>query len=343
VWFKFLYEINSNQEKTMAGLSRTNLTASQKATLSGKAFAGKGRYGAMMELADTFGVSRPTVYSAGAEAEAVLAQHFQNAQSSVGVVPLNVDEAQIRRTIVALRCRAPNSLRAIEDLLPILYPGVKVSYGWIQKVCVEAEMRAGLFNALSDLSGIRAGALDEMFSQGDPVLAGVDLDSGYLFGLSLRDSRSADDWEEVLSIAKGQGLSLEVVVKDAAKGIEAGVNRVFPDAEQRDDAFHAGYEMGKVLRRLEKKAFGLIAQEQEFENKIEKTRRTGRGDRKKLASELGRVRRRCRLAIEMYDRFEQAVRQVEEAMEFVDLNDLELRDAETMRVQFLSDPGFDGR
>jgi hypothetical protein len=35
------------------------------------------------------------------------------------------------------------------------------------------------------------------------------------------------------------------VVKDAAKGIEAGVQEVFPAAEQRDDCFHVRYELNK--------------------------------------------------------------------------------------------------
>ena len=47
-----------------------------------------------------------------------------------------------------------------------------------------------------------------------------------------------------------QGLELSVVVKDAAKGIAAGVSEVFPRAEQRDDCFHVLYEMNKVRRRL---------------------------------------------------------------------------------------------
>ena len=47
---------------------------------------------------------------------------------------------------------------------------------------VEAEGRAARLNAQSSLDGVQAGALDEMFSQGEPVLAGVDLDSGYLSG-----------------------------------------------------------------------------------------------------------------------------------------------------------------
>jgi hypothetical protein len=319
----------------MAGLARTDLTASQKATVSALALTGKGRYGVMTQLSEDFDLSRPTVYAAGAEAGAVLERHFEVPESRFDEVMVRVDEAQIRRAIVALRCRAANSIRAIEDLLPALYPGVKFSYGWIQQVCVEAERKAAEFNAEADFSGIRAGALDEMFSQGDPVLAGVDLDTGYLFGLSLRESRSASDWAEVLEGGKAQGLSLEVVVKDAAHGIAAGVREVFPDAEQRDDCFHAHYEMGKVLRLLETRAYGAIAREQEVLGEIETVRRTGRGDRRKLNAKLGAVRRKCRQAIEKYDRFEEAVRDAQEAMEYIDLNNAELSDPDRMKQQIV--------
>ena len=78
------------------------------------------------------------------------------------------------------------------------------------------------------------------------MLAGVDLDSGYLFGLSLSATRDGDAWAQLLREGQCQGLELSVVVKDAAKGIAAGVSEVFPRAEQRDDCFHVLYEMNKV-------------------------------------------------------------------------------------------------
>ena len=56
----------------MAGLARTDLTTSQKVTLSAHAFIGKGRYGAITQLAQDFQLSRPTIYTTGAEAEEAL-------------------------------------------------------------------------------------------------------------------------------------------------------------------------------------------------------------------------------------------------------------------------------
>ena len=203
-------------------------------------------------LSETYEISRPTVYAVGATAEAVLRTHFEAPLLGGAGVRVRVDDAQLRRAVVALRVIAPNAIRSIEDLLPLLYPGVAVSYGTIQQMLVEAEGRAAQFNANASLGGVEAGALDEMFSQGEPVLAGVDLDTGYLFGLSLSATRDAGAWAQVLREGQGQGLSLSVVVKDAARGIAAGVAEVFPCAEQRDDCFHVLYEMNKVRRKLER-------------------------------------------------------------------------------------------
>ena len=108
------------------------------------------------------------------------------------------------------------------------------------------------------MSEIESAALDEMFSQGEAVLAGVDLDSGALFALEVCEHRDAQSWGDVLEQGRSQGLNLSVVVKDAAAGIAAGVREVFPEAEQRDDCFHALYEMNKVRRCLERRAYGAI-------------------------------------------------------------------------------------
>ena len=182
----------------MTVLHRTDLTTSQKIECAATAVAGQHEHGSKTALSETYEISRPTVYAVGATAEAVLRTHFEAPLLGGAAVTVRVDDAQLRRAVVALRVLAPNAIRPIEDLLPVLYPGVKVSYGTIQQMLVDAECRAARFNAQSSLDGVQAGALDEMFSQGEPVLAGVDLDTGYLFGLSLSATRDAGAWAQVL-------------------------------------------------------------------------------------------------------------------------------------------------
>jgi transposase len=318
----------------MTGLNKTDLPTTLEVELAASALSGQGEYGAITELAEMFEVSRPTVYGAARAAEEVLTQYFE--ASASGERKVIVDEAQLERMVVALRIIAPNSIRAIEDLIPVVYPGVHVSYGKIQQILHEAEKRAAAFNAECDLTGIKAGALDEMFSQGSPVLAGVDLDSGFLFSLALRESRSGDDWAKVLETAKVQGLDLSKVVKDAAKGIAQGVSRVFPDAEQRDDCFHAFYRMAKLKQYLERRGYGAISKEHEAKVRVEKIEQNEKGNLDKAKEKLELARQRCADALELHDGFEEAMREVMEAMEYIELDTGHIRSAAEMEAAIQS-------
>ena len=302
----------------MTVLQRTALTTSQKIECAAAAVAGQHEHGSKTALSETYEISRSTVYAVGATGEAVLRTHFE--------APL------LGGAGVALRVLAPNAIRPIEDLLPLLYPGVKVSYGTIQQMLVEAEGRAARFNARGSLDGVQAGALDELFSQGEPVLAGVDLDSGYLFGLSLSATRDAGAWAQVLRAGQGQGLSLSVVVKDAAKGIAAGVAEVFPHPEQRDDCFHVLYEMNKVRRKLERRAYAAIEREGEALGRLGKIRARDKTCRRKAQCALRKARRQCTEAIERFDAFEAAMDTLRGALECVDVVSGELHRPEQVEA-----------
>jgi hypothetical protein len=160
----------------------------------------------------------------------------------------------------------------------------------------------------------------------------VDLDSGYVFGLALRETRSGEEWAQVLTQGKAQGLNLAIVVKDAAKGIEAGVNEVFPQAEQRDDCFHALYELNKVRRRLEQRAYGGIAAEEEARHQLPKIPLSDGKRRRRQRHKIGRAHRHCQEVIARYDTFEAAMQEVQEALECVDLTDGHLRGAQEVKA-----------
>jgi hypothetical protein len=149
----------------------------------------------------------------------------------------------------------------IEAQISLLYPGCKVSYGYIQGVIVEVQINAEKFNLGVSLSNIHSVALDEMFSQGEPVLAGIDLDSGFLFLLSHESSRDGETWARVLNEAKSQQMQPAHVVKDGAKGMAKGVEAVFDNIELRDDVFHAIYLAGKAKLLLEHRAYRRISSE----------------------------------------------------------------------------------
>lgn len=316
----------------MTRLERTTLTTSQKVECAAQAL-GRQEHGVISALSREYGVSRPTVYEAGASAEAVLEHHFH--PGALETVTVTVDEAQLRRAVVALRVVAPNSIRAIEELIPLLYPSQRLSYGKIQQWLVEAADHAQRFNQEVALGGIHAGALDELFSQGDPVLAGVDLDSGYLFALAAGEDRSAQTWAQLLGQGQSQGLDLEVVVKDAALGIAAGVTAVFPHAEQRDDCFHAHYQLGKICRRLERRAYAAIQREQDLQQTLGRTRANAGKRRLQLKQQLAWARRKCHQAVAEYDIAASAAQQLHRAVSWVDLETGTLRTATQVQTQII--------
>ena len=97
----------------MTGLHRTPLTTSQKVECAALALAGQEAHGTVSELSRQFNISRPTVYEARGVAGEVLSEHFEKDEGQHRAGRVAVDEAQLRRTIVALRVMAPNAIRPI--------------------------------------------------------------------------------------------------------------------------------------------------------------------------------------------------------------------------------------
>ncbi len=307
----------------MTGLHNTDLTTSQKIEFSAKLLANQGLHGAITDLSREYEVSRPTSYQVQETAEELLKEHFKQSQEQLNAIKVIVDQAQLERTIIALHIMSPNSIRAIEDLLPIIYPGLSRSFGYIQSLLIEAQENAQIFNRSVDLSSIKASALDEMYSQNSPVLAGVDLDSGHLHSLDLRESRSSEDWKSVLNQAKLQGLDLDIVVKDAAPGIACGVKEVFPSAQQRDDCFHVLYDMNKVRRKIKSHAYNAIEDEYTLQHKLAKLEKQHQSKKNKtheieaLQTLYLKSKEKSLKKIEQFEQFETAAKLINESMQYV--------------------------
>lgn len=309
----------------MTVLSRTDLTPEDKVYLAAAAVAMQGRDGAISHLAEELGVTRPTVYAAGREARLRLGEWFEPGRAESRCVWVKVDRRQVERATIALRTVGPNSVPMIHELLPLLYPGLEMSYGTLWGIGAEAEERAAQFNTRMPLEGIEAAAPDELFSQGQPVLGTVDLGSGVVAILKAGAGRSGQDWAEAFREAKKQGFAPKKFVKDAALGIAAGITKVFPDAEQRDDAFHAKYEIDKVLFRLQRSAYAAI--EKECKAKSDVVRLGKRGGKQLDAAEhdLKLAQDECSKAVALFDSFEKPARKAHEALELANVYTRQMR------------------
>lgn len=298
------------------------------------ALARQGQYGVVAGLARDHGIGRRRVYQLRDRGAAALEEEFAEQadadEAADRAFTLQVTEADIARTVIALRVVTPSSIRDEVAMLPIIY-GTGWSFGKIQAVLVQAEQHAAAFNAQVDLSQITHVALDEMFSQGFPVLGGIDIDAGFLFLLEKCPSRTGAEWTEVLGgLQHDQGFAPRVVVKDAGEAMAKAVGTCFPEAEQRDDLFHALYLMGQVAHHFERRAYATIAQADELERK----RRSARSEpeRRSLGQQVRIAREHTEGAVARYDRFELARREAQRLLQLTDRGDGRLRAAAEVEV-----------
>ncbi len=312
----------------MIALPQTHLEATPELHVALEVLSAQGHYGEMTRVAEAHSMARSTAYERRDEAVEVLKAHYHWVQRWGVRGMVAVDVRQLERFVISQYVEARSTIRRIENVIPITYPGLKLSYGVIQEILANAQLRAGLFNRGVRLEGIEAVALDEMFSQGRPVLAGVDLDTGYIIDLAKRRHRDAKNWAALLEDAKQRGLKLTTVVKDAGSGMAAGVTKAFPEAEQRDDMFHAIYEMGKVRLIFERRACGALENAEKAYRNVSRVARKrydtpeeGQKARRTASGLLGAATVKANALMAQHDLFEVLMREVVAAMQIVDPSD----------------------
>jgi hypothetical protein len=285
----------------------TTLPPSSKRQIALTALIDQGQHGLISELARDYGVHRQVVYDLREQAQAALTATFEVTTEPV-LASLSVAEPDLKRAAIALRVIAPVSVRDIGELFPVLF-GVRWSVGKIQGVLDEANSRAVEQLKQVDLSGVENIALDEVFSLGKPLFSGIDLDSGYLFALDPAQTRSKDDWRAALqALEDRQGLQPTMVVKDAGAGMAGAVTQQWPDAEQRDDSFHAVWEAGKLYRTLEAAAYKAIERvESLLATRAGLTEATST-QRRQLGQQLRQARAEMDRRIARFDRYEELYR-----------------------------------
>lgn len=141
----------------------------------------QGEYGAITQLAREDGLRRQEVHALRERAwEPLDAEFAPGAPELPRGLTLNLQPPDIKRAVVALRMASSAYIRDIVGVLPGLC-GVHRSCGKVWNMLHEAEQCAANELEQVELSGIEHVAVDEMFSQLRPVLAGIDLDAQHLF------------------------------------------------------------------------------------------------------------------------------------------------------------------
>jgi hypothetical protein len=177
--------------------------------------------------------------------------------------------------------------------------GIHVATGKISSIINRIAEKAEQFNRSIPLGQIKAGAHDEIFQAGKPVLVGVDVYSTYIYLMKASDTRDATDWGVALLEKVDNGLSLESSVNDAATGLKKGVTDVFVGINMQSDVFHAEHKVGLGISNLERAAYKAIRRDYDLERKWLKT--CGK-NKDKYYDEYLQAHGKAAKAVEIYDK-----------------------------------------
>ena len=100
-------------------LNRTPLAPSDKLHLLAKTLSCQA-HGEITSLANDFSISRKAVYTARDAIQAALNALVYDKIVPDCIVTVDVDKSQLRRSIVALSITSANSIRAIQEQIPII-------------------------------------------------------------------------------------------------------------------------------------------------------------------------------------------------------------------------------
>lgn len=225
------------------------------------------------QLAQQHGVSRKFLTRQAAQAEEALHEAFLPKGSAEDRVlfQLPVTKAWLEQLILGLTLICHSSQRGVVELLRDLFD-VRLALGTVHNVLQRAVQQSQRHYRQEDLAGVRIGAHDEIFQNGQPVLVGVDVRSTYCYLLSQEEHRDAETWAIRLWELQEQGFHPEATIADAGRGLRAGQALALPETACRGDVFHVLQELQPLVQFLENRAYEAIAARSKLEAKRAKVR-----------------------------------------------------------------------
>jgi len=233
--------------------------------LAWQAYQQQGFYGAITDLARSFGVSRWLVY----HLLHVVVPLLLEVATPKRPVPhplvreVRVDKRHLDRAIVTLRVVGDVSLEGIQRSLEEIL-GVHRSIGYLSQAIAQAQQEAMDFQRRLVYRVSGPGLLDELFQHRKPMLVVVEPYSTALLVLSQEEHRDGDTWGGHLLELEEQGFHLTRVASDDARGIAAGVQAALgEDALHQLDIGHLFGEVARVDAEVERSAYKHLREEEE--------------------------------------------------------------------------------
>ena len=127
-------------------------------------------------------------------------------------------------------------------------------------------------------------------------MTGIDTENTYIYLLEEASDRTSETWETYMHDRKERGLDLKVSITDGGTGLLSGIPKVYPEAELQRDVFHALYEMGKEVSKVERKAYACILEEYKLTANL-----AGKRPRQSAKEKLAVIKPKTKEAIDCYD------------------------------------------
>ncbi len=179
---------------------RKDITVGDRITIASLALA-KEEEITISQLARDYETSRKFIREHIQRAEAALGHEFGGERIKHPVV--TITERRVVRAVRSLALDGHSSVRGIVEHLVRVW-NKPISEGQVVRILKDTAVKAARFNAAQTLRAIHMGAHDEIFSQQQAVLAGVDVASTYLYLLESLGGRTGTHWGVALLDKRAQ-------------------------------------------------------------------------------------------------------------------------------------------
>jgi hypothetical protein len=322
------------------GTRRDDITSDQRAQIAITMLASARSHGTASQLADSYAVSRQTVYNIAAKGHEVLRQGLQPGPHGPhwDEKKIRVDVNRLRRGSVVLT-EVGVSQRDVGVCLAELLD-TKPSLGWVNGVLAEVESAAAAVNQRWQPQIGETLAGDELYANGQPNLLVVGNDSLYIYALSQQPDCDGETWGCTLL----DGPECPQFASDAGTGLAAGAKAAEIKVHQLDWD-HLLRPLWGQAARLEKQAYAALEAVEERGQQF-----AAATTPKRLQQHLTKWEQLNQIAAEKVaqaDAFAHLARQVDDWFALIDLSNGQLREVSTgvKQLQSLGEQlqGWSGR
>lgn len=285
--------------------TRNSLNLSTRLEIGCLVAQNKGVYGYVTALSLKYWVSRWFIYFSCYHLWLSVLQYAEGAES-VGLAPVN---RSLEEKIFCLYLETHSSLEGIQRVLATL-DGHKMGIGRISEVLT----KAGRVLPIRDQGGqekLWVLLIDEIFTQGMPILVSVDASSCYIYEIRLASNCNQATWKEslkALGVSEGDCL----IVGDQGKGLRCAAEAC---GVYQSDHFHALKPFKKLLGDLEKRAYAAIEREWKEEKEVQKA---PQGQKHPTQKQGEFCTMACEQAITNHEQYRYLLRELQMALEWID-------------------------